>query len=262
MKIGCLMVTERRPFVIGVALAAFFDQHFANKELFIISDGRRRSERNHEVDYAEALSRFVNPDITYTTSPLHGTKTVCQRLDEGCRILFEERGCDVVAVWDDDDWKYPRFLTDLANFFSKPDSEKFYFTGCKWSHYVNARHLYAESPRDKGAGNWGYTGCSIAYRHTAWDQHKMSEFQFEGYDPAFCQAFEKVHWGPPVSDNPLDVLSLCHGQNVYQHCHGGGHDLKPWIRANLSTLAADEMFRTRDYMIAQEIEPPQINRPY
>jgi len=261
MRIGCLMVTEKRPHVVGIALASFAGQTHDAKELLIITDDCSPRHK-FSTTYNDALERAEDNGVSYScrTSPHLGVLTVCQRLDEGAQELFAY-GCDAIAIWDDDDWRYPGFLSDVEKCFdANPEA---YLTACAWNHHINARHLWAENLKERARGTWGYLGCTLTFKRAAWEKVKFTEFPFVGYDPKFCGSFNKNRWGTPVSNNPFDVLSFCHGTNVYQMVRGSGKDFKPWIRENLAPYAVDEIFRTRQYMIDNDLEPPQVKgRPY
>lgn len=264
MRIGCLCVTERRPHLLGIALASYHDQTHGDKCLYVIypEDGEDVEDGGEEAaGYAQVRERLQPAATTWTASPLRSIETVCARLDQGCAYLFDEQGCDVVATWDDDDWKHPSYLAAVAAQLEV--NPQWLITGYLWGCYVNARHLWAEDlSKRPEVIPWGYWGASLVYRKEAWRRQAFTELPFLGYDPAFCRSVGEKYWAPPVDDDPYKMLSFCHGQNCYQHCRGGGIDLKPWLEANVSTLAQQEIWRVREWFIEHGVEPPQINRPY
>jgi len=274
MRVGCLCISENfdsskvppREQMFGIAAAAFADQTHADKFLVVITDRARED--------AETLERIGDTRNRVVLSDLRGQGTVCQRMDQGYDILAK-MGCDVLCVWDDDDWKHPTFLSEVVKQFSREPYEErstggrkyinpadWLITAYKWGLYVNARHLYAEDPsKARDISSWGYWGCSLAFRRAAWEQHNFSGMTFLGYDPEWCRLFDKEFWAPPIDVDPFKVLSFCHGGNVYHHCRGGGFDLKPWL-SGISSRSRDEMYRVRNYLINNNIEPPQVNKPY
>jgi len=275
MKAGCLCVSENigrkgevpREQLFGISAASFADQTHADKLLVVITD--------RPAEYQETLERIGNTSNRVILSELRGQETVTQRLDQGYQILADA-GCDVLAVWDDDDWHHPSFLAEVVRQFSREpyeelsvggtkriDPRDWLITGYLWGCYINARHLWAEDlSKKKHVSPWGYWGCSLAFRRAAWDAVKFSGLTFLGYDPTWCRMFDRRSWAPPVDVDPLKMLSWCHGGNVYQHCRGGGFDLKPWLEENVSSRARAEMYRARNYTIDNNIEPPQVDRPY
>lgn len=253
MRIGCLCVTERRSHLVGLSIASFLEQDHPDKQILVVYVPDLESK------YDYVVRGFADSVISTMPVLRHRLKSVCERLDAGCAVL-QEKGCEAIATWDDDDWKHPTYLGELSRYFEA--NPKKYFTGYLWGMYVNARHLWAEDLSQKKIKPWGYWGASLAYRTDAWAQRLFAGTPFPGYDPYFCKSFDRVFWGEPIDDDPYKMLSFCHGQNVYQHCRGGGFDLKPWIEKNVPELSRREMFRIRDWYEERNIEPPQLSRSY
>lgn len=255
MRIGCLCVTERRAHLFGIAVAAYADQEHEDRCLVVVCPTGEVAE------YESVLARLgINPEIVPTE--LRGANTALRRLDLGCKHLVDA-GCNAIATWDDDDWKHPTYLGEVSRRFEQ--NLAWLVTGYKWGLYVNARHLWAEDLSEHVKEPWGFWGASLAYRSVVWYSGYRFDrpgVGFQGYDPRLCQDVGKLHWAPPIDDDPYKMLSFCHDLNCYQHCRGGGFDLAPWISDNLSVRARTEIYRVRQYFIDHNIEPPQVQGPY
>jgi len=257
MRIGCLCVTEYRPHMLGISVAAFADQTHKDKHLVVVCNNRDAPA------YRAAVNRALDgTPAGFFVSTLEGAGTVCARLDFGCSYLFNTLGCDAVVTWDDDEWRHPTFLSAVSDQLSS--NKNWLITGYLWGLYVNSRTLYAEDLSKYIMDPWGYWGASLTYRREAWNRHKFTGLPFPGYDPAFCKTFDKSVWAPPIDTDPFKQLSFCHDLNCYQHCRGGGFDLGPWLRKseNISPRAVNEVFRAQQYFIDHNIEPPQVQGPY
>ena len=267
MKVGCLCVSESRhqwrPHLFHIAAASYFDQTHPDTDIVVIT--------GEPEEYEAALDGVG----TVIQSDLRGTATVCARMDQGCRHLAD-CGCNLIAIWDDDDWKHPSFLAECVKQLSgEPykevclggcrhvDPSRWVVTGYLWGLYVNARHLWAEDlSKFPHISPWGYWGSTLVFRAEAWIARPWGQFTFPGQDPAWCRSWSKDQWAPPVDTDPYKALAFCHGDNIYQHCRGGGFDLKPWLERGVSESVREAIYKVREMMIADGHEPPQCNRPY
>lgn len=253
MKIGCMCVSEYRSQIFGIGYSAYIDQTHEDKVLHLLTPDRDTA------DYDKVLARH-DARCSHLSTPLRGIDTVEDRMDEACRHIFEDLGCDAAAIWDDDDWKHPSLLSQASEVLAEGS---YLVAGFLAGHFVNLRTLWAE--RAMNEKPWGFWGGSIVFMREAWEYRKWKGLGFPASDRAFCEAVggsKRQYWAPPLSEDPFRMLAFCHGRNICQKVRGGGFDLKPWLKKNMSSHTLSEIFRSQKFLEDNNINPPQVDLPY
>jgi hypothetical protein len=248
MKIGCIMVTEGRAPIWGIALQSFLSQRHEDKEL-LVDIGESKFE-----DYLEYVPSRQIPMgvIMYNTNK---GATVPWRIDVGARLLFES-GCDVVTMWDDDDYSPPDRLSLVAKQQSDFEESRPFVAsyGCGW--FCNLRTLHGEFISTMPDHLWG--GC-LAFNKVAWTTAGgFYDFSMPGYDREFVAALKaRSDFSRWVFSPAQPPVAFSHGKNVATWIKSRGEYLgdkfKDWMPAEVER----EVQRARCFLIEKRVFPPQ-----
>lgn len=248
-RIGCLCVTENRAPVLPIALTSFAAQTHENKELLIVEGGS-----------GPAVLRVVDkcvPRLAGQIDLLIRHSTVQQRLELGTATLFS-RGCDVVTMWDDDDYSPPDRLERTAIVIAAGAEVVSYEEGYFCSLRTFEGHKLNVSPF-----LWGGT---LTFTNSAW--HYGGGFlnkSCPGYDRELAAAATGIHEGVQLSPSgngcQLGVLrggelpiAFVHGKNIATHL------IEPCTPLDLSGLPSAVKDALRDasaFLVAHRVFPHQ-----
>lgn len=256
MKIGCLVVTERRWPILPIAAASFATQTYADRVLLVLD-----STPEPDVQALSELALLADP-LVYNRSALTGPDTVPTRIDEGCGYLFYKLGCDAVAIWDDDDWAPPERLRLSAEALGAGAQVCSYDRG----YFVNLRSFRGHSV----VPAWGSWGGGLCFTREAWeDAGGFEERPMPGYDRSFVAPFlraEVVPDGHSVSTHRRRFRTLpttqppvafSHGKNVATFLVERGEDMSGWLQRELPAAVLEAVLKARQYLIERRVFPLQ-----
>jgi len=256
MKITCVMVTEKRAPIWGIALASFFTQRHRVKQLIVVLP-------NDEVkSYQLFATAFVdNPgmkDVIYMALE-PSVYTVPERLDAGISAAFK-LDADAVAIWDDDDFSPVDRLTKTFEALRQCDDLIPGYASYTAGWFVNLRTLYGEYIETLPHYLWGGT---LAFNEAAWHRAgRFSEKPMPGYDRAFQAALKEA---PESKEYRLvrgrgDPVAFSHGKNVATWLKSRGSPMKRFLRGvvpNVPDLVRTEVLRCQQLMVSTRTHPPQ-----
>lgn len=269
MKIGCLTVTEDRAPIWGISLASYLTQSHPDTLLYVFA---------HPIgDYVNgALVRLTDATPTgnlasvlvsaSATTPKRvqvntrfeserGVNVVCRVLDECVRLLFD-RGCDLVAIFDDDDWSPPdrlagaaREAAALARHVGALDKVPLVVSYSR-GHMVNLRSF--EGVELKLPHLWGST---LTFNKQAWLlADGFAPGPWPGQDKAFLTRAERR--GAKLVALPGAPINFCHNKNVASFAVGAGlMPLRERIAA-LPPMVRREVEAAQAFLIERNVWPP------
>lgn len=246
MKITCLCVTEKREAIFGIAASSYGAQEHLDKELQVaLPTGHDPS------DYIAVLNRLAGYGVFYWTC---GEGTIQERLDYGCIHAFK-RGADLVAIWDDDDFKPPSWLSLAADDYDGCDPEKPYLFASRQGWFVNLRTLRGEFHQLSHC--WG---GSLIFNEAAWAASGgFAKGPWPGQDRAFVEALAgkgtKVTFD--FGKEQLGHVAFSHGKNVQTYLRGEGEPMKERFDRHLPLAVWNEVHVAREFLLKQGVYPPQ-----
>jgi len=275
MKIGCAMVTEDRSAIWGIGLASYLTQTYADTFLSALAapigdyvDGAlvRLTDAAPAGNLASALvsvsaSAPKPVRVGARTTRERGSAAVLTLLDNAVRRLFEVAKCDVVALFDDDDWSPPDRLAQVArvadDYMRAYDNlDKVPFV-CSYDRgwMVNLRTF--EGLELKLLHLWGST---LAFNKQAWLlADGFSPGPWPGQDRAFIERVARRGGVLHALGGVLAPINFCHNKNVASFAVGDG--LAPLARDEpplslLPPMVQREVLRGQALMIDRNIWPP------
>lgn len=212
MKIGCLCVTENRSAILGIALASYETQRWSNRALLVV-------DTTSEFDTAARDACRKLPHALYWHR--RELAPTVEKLDLGCNVLFHRLRCDLVAMWDDDDWSPPDRLTLAAEAYLSAFVRYPWVWSYTRGHFVSLRTLNGHEIACTPEGAlWG--GC-LTFNEAAWaEAGRFATKPNVGYDREFVAALRQQDVGrlspllqivtaPPDAQLPV---AFVHGHNV------------------------------------------------
>lgn len=302
-RIGCLCVTDDRAPVFGIALASFLTQDYDNAELLVLTpsplppycdviDRVMGTKRGYNEAFDKCLAAYVQWDhkgravrICRTGSP-----HVTENLDYGCKLMFEDSGmkdadgkplfrehCDIVTMWDDDDWSPPGRLFSTAqcsatNFalacgYTMPTQQEVdsyrLLAGYNGGWFCNLKTLQGHEVLLNPETNpiWG---GSLAFSKTTW--RWLGGFRdrpFPGYDRSFVNDFKaKGVWihaiSPDCRNGPIGrgPIAFAHGKNVATWPKEPCVDMTEALSKELPHLVALEVSLASEFLKERRVHVP------
>jgi len=264
MRIGCLMVTEKRAPVAGISFASFAAQTWIDKVLLVVAPSERSLDGYLEVRERTGvypLDHILLPNGNFIT-----------RKAAGCDHLFRALGCDMVTIWDDDDYSPPERLATLAeateSWMSSTPTVGCYSYNAGW--FCNLRTLRAEWFDAQAAGHlWGGT---LAFNESAFNAFdRFNGAPNTGYDRwlqkrlierGYCIGC--IQTGPhvPLDDQGLPVtasppVAFSHGKNVATWLKSPGEDLECYLQTTMPPAVFAEVKLAQQFLIDRRVFPPQ-----
>jgi hypothetical protein len=240
MRVGCVCVTEGRAPIFGIALSSFFVQR-GDVVLAVIIRNPMEEESYRRV--YRGMSKET--DQIVWIEAFDGD--VPARLDHGCDLLFNKFKCDIVTMWDDDDYAPPDRMDITREAFQKD----IWFTGYNQGYFVNLRTLHGQRIKTP----WGYWGGSITLTRDAWDANKFNKFTMPGYDRCFADLIPDDKKGAPLKSEQLPV-AFSHGKNVTTWLKGKGEPMEEKLEKWMPSLVFDEVKRVQKFLIDRRVYPP------
>jgi len=277
MKIGCITISEQRSSIWGISLASFITQTYENAVLHAYVDNVNA--------YAGVLDRLtgfgkasdnvsvVGMGITgkrdrmravmiHTRAPaLLGADGVPTSLDVGIRSLFEE-DCDIVTIWDDDDFapidrlqrtasEFKRFTAGIGALDKMPIVASYRSGWMINLRTFEGRFLQLDH-------FWG--GC-LAFNKQAW---LIADGFAPGSNPGYDRSFvTRLHRRSAVGSLDLTQdrvnlpIAFCHDKNVASFCVGDDvFDCAEQTRAVLPPLVRREVLAAKQLMMDKRVFPP------
>lgn len=272
MRIGCLMVTENRAPVVGISLASFRsqlllieappDELVTNATLLILDNSATVAA------HAEVIGRVPETDprlktVYYAGSAYPpGVGSVPSRIDEGFGMLSDRYDCDVLCMWDDDDYSPPMRLQAIAHACATGAELTSYTAG--WM--VNLRTLDGQF-FSRATDLWG--SC-LAFTRELWEQAAVERWSFgqfrcPGYDSEFVKAArehdaavrEEVlagdgETGPLVRPHPI---IFTHGKNCSSRINDVTRNVGAEMEAQLPASVWAEVKRSQSFLIERRVYP-------
>lgn len=260
MRIGCLMVTENRAPVVGIAVASYRAQqvkHFDDAVLLVYDNSAKAQE------YRTALQRplEVDPRLKtqyYTSSHASGKLSVPARIDEGFNILTEHYACDVICMWDDDDYSPPARLQQTGDAFLRGVELSSYTAG----YFVNLRSFEAQY-FSRCTDLWG--GC-LALTRELWrgatrDRWSFRHYVCPGYDSEFVKEARRREvkvegWCPPVQEDvAAHPLAFVHGKNCATFINDRTVNVGEAMEKTLTPAVWREIEMAQKFMVERRVFP-------
>lgn len=252
MRIGCLMVTENRAPIAGIGLASAVSQDLLPEMEQVILVQINGSSKG----YLDVLQRFMSHTV-YNKTKLRfdvldlpsGIESVPARTDEGCRTLFEHYACDVVALFDDDDFAPPSRLRETYELRLEGATYIGYTSG--W--FANLRTFRAEHFDKPAPGLWG---GSLAFTRAAWEHRRFTGLPAPGYDGAFVAVMLQAAQHKKGILTEGEPIAFSHGRNVCTWLMTPGIDATSLID-NLPPLVSHEVKAAQKFLVEHRVFPPQ-----
>jgi hypothetical protein len=265
MKIGCCCVTEDRAPIFGIALSSFLTQDHKDKVLMVVLKSEDVPKAVHA--YETEVLRLADSDAQILFLPGQGQKdmTVPERIDLGAEYLFN-MGCDLVTIWDDDDWSPVDRLATTADCYKTivdlSGAGKRLVLGYNQGWFVNLRTLQGEVIRLSGNQENPLWGSSLTFNRMTWEKLKFGDREMPGYDRSFvqdcirkgayavlgCERRDK-EWIRPVA--------FSHGRNVATWLKSCGEPMLDRLKRWMPQMCLDEVLRCQQLMIDTRTYPSQ-----
>jgi hypothetical protein len=273
------MVTEDRSAIWGIGLASYLTQTYADTFLSALAapigdyvDGAlvRLTDAAPAGNLASALVSARATVSVSATAPKpvrvgarseRGGAAVPALLDSAVRRLFEVAKCDVVALFDDDDWSPPDRLAQVArvadDYMQAYDNlDKIPFA-CSYDRgwMVNLRTF--EGRELKLLHLWGST---FAFNKQAWLlADGFSPGPWPGQDRAFLERVARRGGVLHALGGVFAPINFCHNKNVASFAVGDGLtplgvDEPPL--SGMPPMVLREVLRGQAFMIDRGIYPP------
>jgi hypothetical protein len=248
MKVGCICVTEKRAPVFGIALASFMSQSHRDRVLIVSIRG---SGAKHYRDVRDRLQASGEP-IKFLNDA--AGQTVPETIDEAVSVAFYEQKCDLVTMWDDDDYRprssVSRFVEALN--WSKTPMVASYTGG----FFVNLRTLDGQLVEPDHL--WG--GC-LTFNKPAWElAGGFTGKPFPGYDRAFVEVMgSRAKVGHLMHRFALNTtpIAFSHGRNVATWVKGETHPMEKYLERWMPGRVFAEVKRAQGFLIKRRIFPPE-----
>jgi len=248
MKIGCLMVTEGRAAVAGIGISSFSCQRLTPKleAVLLVQDNHSDlTGYGSVIDRVEHVAEVIYHSVDFPTGPEY----ISAQIDVGCKELFETRGCDMVAFWDDDDYSPPERLALTAAGSNLP------VCGYTAGWFVNLRTLRGEFVN---ASEWGLWGGSIAFTKAAWQNVPFTGLPCRSYDREFVARCNMIHTFRSEPDGRDLPIAFSHGKNITTWLKTKGVNmLQNNIFEKLPELVYREVRLAQRFLIERRVFPPQ-----
>jgi glycosyltransferase involved in cell wall biosynthesis len=235
LLVSCIMPTfNRRPFV-PLALASFFRQTYAPRELIVIDDG------------SDPVQDLMPPDrrIRYVR--------VNERMSVGAKrnLACEQARGAVIAHWDDDDWHSPsRLQQQLGVLLREPAdlcgmNPAVFFdlrTGMGWIYEYPQQQFWAH-------------GSTFCYRRSFWERHRFAEIDV-GEDNQFI-------WKAPPDSRMIALrernwhVSMMHDRNVSPKSPGGAY-WRPLEPGEIRRAMGADWHSFQKFLPVERREPPGL----
>jgi len=273
MRIGCICKSEDRAQVFGIALASLATQEFAGPaELLLCGVQPGQREAYSEVIERVLLRQDAKPQIIHIYHKAMCPARVPDRMHWACNMLFYGKGdgpngtqrsatmpeCDVVTVWDDDDYSPPDRLAMTADAFEKNGDVLPLVVSYETGYFVNLRSLNGHVVSTTSYnGLWG--GC-LAFNREAFEAAGgMRGRPHPGYDRSFVDAVretcgdEAVQKLAPTLRGPV---AFSHGKNLSTYLVNEGQPLADFLRETMPPLVWSEVTLARDFLRSRRVRPP------
>lgn len=273
MKIGCAMVTEDRSAIWGIGLASYLTQmypdtflsvlaapigHYVNGALARLTDA---TPAGNLASVLVSVSATAPKSVRVGARDERGGASVPKLLDGAVRRLFEVAKCDVVAIFDDDDWSPPDRLARTAqvagNYIREHGTlDKVPFV-CSYARgwMVNLRTF--EGLELKLSHLWGST---LAFNKQAWLlADGFAPGPWPGQDRAFLERVARRGGVQHAIDGPAAPINFCHNKNVASFAVGDGLAPLDFDKPPLATMppmVRREVSRGQQLMISHNVWPP------
>lgn len=273
MKIGALMVTEDRGPIWGIGLASYLTQTHPDARLLVYADPLG--------DYLDTLARLTDAPPASNFGALlvavagtmpkpvrvearlaneRGCETVSKLLDKGAEKLFAA-GCDLVALFDDDDWSPSNRLAyaaaavaDIARGAGSLDKHPIlcsYASG--WM--INLRTF--EGLLCRPPYLWG---SALTFNKQAWLQADGLAGPWPGFDALFTKRLRQRGGLVEIVDPGDGPINFCHNKNVASFAVGPElEDCSAAVHARLPPAVLREVLAGQQLMIDRRVFPQGTN---
>jgi len=255
MKIGCVCVTENRAPVFDIAAACFAETHAHVRNFLGLSVHLFVCLPDLE-DFADYQEMVSFHEIPVSWHFIKGTMP--DRLHALCEVAFDS-GCDLVMIWDDDDWQQWTRPIEAQRVYAEHGSPLVFGTYEGW--FVNLRTL--QGHRFTQDRLWG---GSLVFDRVAFELGDG----FKGRDVVGCdkQFLRHLGWDVATVELPLSeivimrggaprMIAFSHGANLTTHAaHVPPEEMTTsWIM-NLPGTSTAAIRRAQKYLIDRRIFPP------
>lgn len=256
LHVGCLCVTEKRAPIFGIALASYLSQDHPDRDLLVVLP--RDASHDERGAYAAEAARVIGPDaprtdVQFTFRGRSGRAGVTERIDEGCKTLFGA-GCDLVAVWDDDDLKLPAWCSVLALAVPPEYNDKTaVLCGSTQGWFCNLRTLNAEFLQVPH-----FWGGSLAFNKISWEvAGGFVRRKMPGYDRSFVADVPAgIKCEMDVARSEGGHIAFSHNKNVATWLRSPGESIEARLPTWYPAEVVFEVRRAQQVMVDTRTFPP------
>jgi glycosyltransferase involved in cell wall biosynthesis len=193
--VSCIMPTSNRRAFVPDAIAAFFSQDYAPRELIVLDDG------------TESIADLIPADSRIRYLRSSERRTVGAKRNAACELA---RG-DIIVHWDDDDWHADWRISYQVEELLAANKQ-----------ICGLDQLWYLDPKDSRAWRYRYisgrqpwiAGGTFCYRKETWQRRRFQDVQV-GEDNCFIWSLE-----------PSDVLCLTRDDFFVARCHSANASKK------------------------------------
>jgi hypothetical protein len=256
MKIGCVCITARRSPIVGIAVSSFLSQSYENRVLYIGADDTAK--------YYDEIARLA-PEGNGKSLGDWGIALVRRRFNDVSNELHDlslqafNQGCDVVTIWDDDDYSPPLRLAATVETFHCGEKHNVAAVSYNGGYFVNLRTLHGKYV--KLPHLWG--GCLSFTQETFETAGGFLNRECPGYDRSFVEdacdtpykTVGKIYGKcePSMDTRPT---AFCHGSNIATFTTGDLEPMEDRLQKWMPAKVFGEVKRAQKFLIDRRIFPP------